>query len=286
LKIQVENLDYVYNPGTSLEIKAIEDITFGLDGGGFLGILGGTGSGKTTLIRNLNGLLTPTRGRVLLDGIDIRSYGSGLRLKVGVVFQRPERQLFEETVFADISFVLRRSSNLSEAEIRSKVRNACEVIGLNIDEVGKLSPLALPDGAKRKAAIAGILVNEPEVLILDEPAVGLDPPSLADLIRALEEMKRSSNRTVVIVSHDMEPFLQLLDLMMVLKQGRIAAIGSPAEVCEELENDPATRGLLPELAMLVHDLRKAGVPLSPDEFRIPVLVERLANLKKLSGGAA
>jgi energy-coupling factor transport system ATP-binding protein len=286
LKIQVENLDYVYNPGTPLEMKALEDLSFGLEAGTFLGILGGTGSGKTTLIKNLNGLFTPTRGRVLLDGRDVREYGPALRLKVGLAFQRPERQLFEETVFKDISFVLRRFSNLSEVEIGAKVRNACELLGLNIDEIEEQSPMALADGAKRKVAIAGILVNEPEVLILDEPAVGLDPPSLAALIRALEKIKEPHDRTVVIVSHDMEPFLPILDLLMVLKQGRIAAFGAPSEVCESLENNPDTRALLPELALLVHELRRAGVPLSQDEYRIPVLVERLADLKKLSGGTA
>ncbi len=276
----------MYNPGTSLEIRAIADISFELSAGTFLGILGGTGSGKTTLIRNLNGLLVPTRGTVLLDGTDVRSYGKNLRRKVGVVFQRPERQLFEQTVFADISFVLRRASNMSETEIRNKVRSACELVGLNLDDVGERCPMTLPDGAKRKVAIAGILVNSPEILILDEPAVGLDPPSLANLIRTLEKMKKACDRTVIITSHDMEPFLLLLDLMMVLKQGRVAALGSPSEVCEALGNDPATRELLPELALLVHDLRSAGVPLSPDEFRIPFLVEELSNLKKLSGGAA
>jgi energy-coupling factor transport system ATP-binding protein len=286
LKIQVENLDYLYNPGTPLEIQALKDVSFSLDAGAFLGILGGTGSGKTTLVKNLNGLLTPTRGSVLLDGRDTRSYGPGLRRRVGLVFQRPERQLFEETVSGDISFVLRQSSNLSDTEIRAKVRNACELVGLNIDEIGELSPLALSDGAKRQVAIAGILVNEPAVLILDEPAVGLDAPSLACLISTLEKIGKQDDRTVVIVSHDMEPFLPILDLLMVLKQGRMAAFGSPSEVCESLENDPGTKALLPELALLVHELRRAGVPLSPDEFRISVIVERLADLKKLSGGAA
>lgn len=285
MKIQVENLDYVYNPGTPLEIKALENISCELPAATFMGILGGTGSGKTTLIRNLNGLLTPTRGTVLIDGTDIRTYGPGLRRRVGVVFQRPERQLFEETVFKDISFVLRRCSDLSVAEILNRVRKACELIELDIDKIGQRSPLALSDGAKRKVAIAAILVNQPEVLILDEPAVGLDPPSLADLMRALEQMKNSRERTVVIVSHDMEPFLPILDLMMVLKQGTIAAVGSPSQVCEALENDPGTRELLPELALLVHDLRRAGMPLAPDEFRVHALVERLVDLKRLSGGA-
>jgi energy-coupling factor transport system ATP-binding protein len=286
LKIQVNNLDYLYNPGTPLEIRALKDINFDVEAGAFLGILGGTGSGKTTLVKNLNGLLTPTRGRVLLDDKDIESYGPGLRRRVGLVFQRPERQLFEETVFRDISFVLRQSSDFSQAEIRTRVRDACELLGMNIDEIGEQSPTALSDGAKRKVAIAGILVNEPEVLILDEPAVGLDPPSLASLIGTLEKIKRQHDRTVMIVSHDMEPFLPILDLMVVLKQGRIAAFGSPTEVCEALGSDPDTRALLPELALLVYELQRAGVPLSQDEFRISVLVERLAELKKMAGGTA
>ena len=286
MNVKVENLCYTYNLGTPLEIGALENVSFELYAGTFLGILGGTGSGKTTLIRNLNGLLVPTRGRVLLDGTDVKSYGSNLRRKVGVVFQRPERQLFEQTVFADISFVLRRSSKLSETEIRNTVRSACELVGLNLEEVSERCPMMLSDGMKRKVAIAGILVNRPEVLILDEPAVGLDPPSLANLIRALEKIKRTGDKTVIITSHDMEPFLPLLDRMMLLKQGNMAAFGSPSEVCEAIGNDTAARDLLPELALLVHDLCSAGVPLSPNEFRIPLLVEKLSNLMKLSGGVA
>jgi len=238
--------------------------------------LGGTGSGKTTLIKNINGLLEATAGRVLLDGIDTRSFGPGLRKRVGVVFQRPERQLFEETVFKDISFVLRRFSNLKQEDIRNKVTQVCQLLGLNIDQIADRRPRDLSDGEKRKAAIAGVLVNEPEVLILDEPAVGLDPPSLADLIRAIESLMTIAHRSVLIVSHDMEPFLALLDMLLVLDRGRVAAFGTPSDVCSWLRDDPAVGPLLPELALLTEDLRRAGYAIPPNEFRIPVLVEELA----------
>jgi energy-coupling factor transport system ATP-binding protein len=284
LEIRVERLEYVYNPGTPLELKALAGIDFVVGTGKFAGILGGTGSGKTTLIRNLNGLLAPTSGRVLLDGTDARSFGPSLRKRVGVVFQRPERQLFEETVFKDISFVLRKFSGLSNETIRDRVRQAATTLGLNIDQLGDRSPSALSEGQKRKVAIAGILVNEPEVLILDEPAVGLDPPSIADLASVLAQMKESREKTVVIVSHDMDPFLHLLDFLMVIDKGINLAFGTPDEVCRSLSEKNAVRQLLPDLALLVHDLREAGYDLPPNEFRIPVLVEKLAGSAIESGG--
>ncbi len=278
MEIRVENLEYVYNPGTPLEIRALRGVDFILPRGGVLGVLGGTGSGKTTLIRNLNGLLLPTRGRILLDGEDTVSAGPELRRRVGVVFQRPERQLFAATVFEDVTFVLRRFSPLSEDQIRRKAERAAKLVGLNLDEVADRSPMALSDGEKRKVAIAGVLINEPEVLILDEPAVGLDPRSTSELIRVIGRIKGAGDRTVVIVSHDMEPFLDMLDALVVLDQGRLAACGSPQEVCRLLGDDPRMRELLPGQALLVHDLCAAGYPISPDEFSVPVLVERLTKL--------
>jgi energy-coupling factor transport system ATP-binding protein len=283
VEIRVENLDYVYDPGTPLEIRALSGVSFQLSGGSILGILGGTGSGKTTLIRNLNGLLMPTRGRILLDGADTASAGPELRRKVGVVFQRPERQLFASTVFEDITFVLHRFSLLSEDRIGRKAEQSAQVVGLNLDEMSHRSPLALSDGEKRKVAMAGVLVNEPETLILDEPAVGLDPHSTAELVRVIERMKGFGDRTVVIVSHDMEPFLDLLDALAVLDQGKLAAYGSPEEVCGILGNDERMRELLPGPALLSHDLASAGVPISPGEFSVPVLVERLTRLLAPNG---
>jgi energy-coupling factor transport system ATP-binding protein len=280
LEIRAEHLGFTYNPGTPVEITVLEDVNFVLPPGVVLGILGGTGSGKTTLIKHLNGLLFPTFGRLLLDGKDTRAYRHGLGRTVGVVLQRPERQLFEETVVRDISFVLRRFSDLSRDEIVARVSTACDLLGLDVERIGHRSPLTLSDGEKRKTAIAGVLVNEPEVLVLDEPGVGLDPPSTQDLIHVLERMKASEGRSIVIVSHDMGPFLPLLDLLMVLNKGRVAAMGSPARVCEILGDDPTMREMLPSVGLLVHDLRKAGLPILRNEFRASALADQLAALAR------
>ncbi len=259
MDIQAEQVEYVYNPGTPLERRALDRVDFGLESGRVLGILGGTGSGKTTLIRNLNGLLFPTRGRILIGGRDTRDYGPELRMRVGVVFQQPERQLFEETVFDDIAFVPRRFSNATEDQIRSRVDGVCRRIGLDIERVGPRSPLALSQGEKRKAAIAGVLMNDPEVLAFDEPAVGLDPPGVAEFAHLVNRLSTEEPRkTVCIVSHDMGPFLPLLDRLLALDRGRSAAFGTPNEVCRTLANDPKTRDLLPDIAILAHELEAAG----------------------------
>ncbi len=278
MEICAENLGHTFNAGTPLETKALEKVSFTLPQGSALGVLGGTGSGKTTLIKHLNGLLDPTEGKLLVDGEDIRSYRGNLGHAVGVVLQRPERQLFEETVLADISFVLRRFSMLPESDILAKVTESCEMLSLDISEIGQRSPFALSDGEKRKVAIAGILVNEPEILVLDEPAVGLDPPSVEDLVHALDTLKNVRGRSLVVVSHDMEPFLPLLDRLLVLKGGHCAAFGSPAEVCSILGDDPVMRDFLPGLALFVHDLRQQGIALPPNEFRIRAIIDHLAGI--------
>lgn len=285
LELRVENLDYVYSRGTPLQKRALEGIHFTLPSARVLGILGGTGSGKTTLIRHFNGLLTPTAGRVLVGDTDTRSSGPRLRHEVGLVFQRPERQLFEETVYGDISFVLRRFSGLEHWEIREKVGAACALVGLNIDVTADRSPIAISEGERRKAAIAGILVNEPEMLVLDEPLVGLDPPSIRDLVNVLAALKKAGDRTLVIVSHDVDDFLPLLDFLLVLDKGRQAAYGTVMEVCESLGNNAALRCLLPPLALLAYDLDKAGHPLTVDNFETTTIAEQLTNLLIRNGGA-
>jgi len=284
LNIRVERLQFVYNPRTPLEVIALRDIDFELPRGKVLGILGGTGSGKTTLIKILNGLLEPSGGQVLYDGKESREFGSSLALKVGVVFQRPERQLFEPTVWEDISFVLRRFSDADEDEIHRRVLEASRMVGLDIEAVGERSPASLSDGVKRQAAIAGILVNRPDVLVLDEPAVGLDPKSLSELVRLVEEIKQGG-RSVIVVSHDMEAFLPSLDLLMVLRQGIQAAFGTPSHVCGLLADDDSMRGLLPGLSLLVHDLREHGCALPENEFRIPGIVDNLMTLRGKCGSS-
>lgn len=276
MKISVEKLHYVYNERTPLAFAALEGVNFDLNDGTFLGILGGTGSGKTTLIKNLNGLLYPTMGRVLIDGKDTKSFGPGLARKVGIVFQRPERQLFEETVYSDISFVLRRFSGLSEEEIRKKTVSAASQVRLDLEKLGDRSPSSISEGEKRKVAIAGILANDPEILVLDEPAVGLDPPSVVDLVDVLQRMRNTNKKTIIVVSHDMAPFLPLVDKILVLNQGRIAAFGSPEDVCRCVDKNSNIREMLPEIAVLVSDLRAAGCPIRGNEFRIPILAREVA----------
>ncbi|MEW6349855.1 MAG: ATP-binding cassette domain-containing protein [Thermodesulfobacteriota bacterium] len=244
MDIRLENLEHVYHEGTPLEVRALHPVSLDLPGGSFLGIVGGTGSGKTTLVKHLNGLLEPTRGRVLIDGKDASACNSELPRRVGLVFQRPERQLFEPTVYRDISFVLRRFSRLSDTEIAKRVARACELIGIDIAGIGDRAPMSLPDGLRRKVAIAGVLVNEPEVLVLDEPAVGLDPPGVRGLLKFLERAKNAGGTGVVVVSHDMDAFLPLLDVLLVLKKGRMAALGRPCTAIAEMATDPELRGLL------------------------------------------
>lgn len=285
LEVRVEKLDHVYNKGTPLETYALEGIDFTLPSGRVLGIVGGTGSGKTTLIRHLNGLLSPTRGRVVIGDTDTRSFGPDLQRKVGLVFQRPERQLFEETVYADISFVLRRFSDLGETEILARVHHACESIRLNIDETAERSPTALSDGERRKVALAGVLVNDPNVLVLDEPLVGLDPPSIRDLVDALVRFKSADDRTLIIVSHDLDDFLPLLDYVLVLEAGRQSAYGPVMDVCESVHGNPLLRNVLPSLATFVYDLGKAGYPLVDHDFDIPTIAGQLSDLLHRDGGA-
>lgn len=278
MEIRADHIGYVYNPGTTLELRALHDVSFILSSGSVSGILGASGSGKTTLVRNLNGLLQPTVGRVLLDGVDMRSFGPELRRRVGLVFQRPERQFFEETVFQEISFVLRRFTDLHTGEISARVDQASAMVGLSISQIATRSPMSLSDGERRKVAIAAILTNEPQVLILDEPAVGLDLPSVRDLVQLIEQIKRHGDRTVIIVSHDLDAFLPVLDNIIVLDEGRLACCGSPPEVCTALGEDPRMRPFLPEPGLLLYDLNKKGVPVSRTELRITILAEQLARL--------
>ena len=281
MEIRVEDLHYVYNQGTPLATRALEGVSFTLSSGKALGILGGTGSGKTTLIRHLNGLLFPTQGRVLIGGVETRAHGPQLARKVGVVFQRPERQLFEETVFKDISFVLRRFSRLSGEEILSRVDHACAQVGLVLRDIGDRSPHDLSDSEKRKVAIAAVLVNRPDVLVLDEPSAGLDPFAVAGLIRLLEEIKASGDKTIVVVAHDMEEFLPLVDQTLVMDRGHVAAFGTPSEVCAALRGDPETAALLPGLALVVDDLQSAGYDMNRSGYGARALADRIAVLAGL-----
>jgi energy-coupling factor transport system ATP-binding protein len=278
LEIRVENLNYHFSYGTPFERHALKNISFTVPSGKVLGILGPIGSGKTTLARNLNGLASPTSGSVFINNVDIGSMGDGLRKKVALVFQQPEKQLFEESVFADIAFPLVNSADFEEEEVDYQVRQACATVGLDIDAIGDRNPFDLSSGEKRRVAIAGALVNNPDILILDEPAANLDPPSLLALNRIVDSFRKNGARTVIIVSHDMDCFLTLLDLLAVMKAGEMVAFGSVSEVCARLRDHHDLRAILPSIGMLVEELKARNIPIPNDNFDLQLIKKAIMDI--------
>lgn len=230
-KIRLENVTYTYGKGTPFEIKALDDVSLDIISGSITGIIGHTGSGKSTLVRLFNGLEKPEKGRILLDGCDIwekpKDIGS-VRFRVGLVMQYPEYQLFEETVADDIAFGP-KNMGLDAEEIARRVNEYAALTGLKREELDR-SPFDLSGGEKRRAAIAGVMAMEPEVLVLDEPAAGLDPYGKRTILGAVREYAERCGATVIIVSHSMEDMAELCDSLFVLKKGRVLCHGSKNEV--------------------------------------------------------
>lgn len=227
MRIVLEDVHYTYDAGSPFERPALRGVSLSIEPAEILAIAGGTGSGKSTLVQHLNLLLSPASGRVLIDGVDARELrASEVRRKVGVVFQFPEAQLFEATVGGDVAFAPRQL-RLSEEEVRDRVRRALEE--LKIEGLAGRSPFTLSGGEKRRAAIAGVLAMEPEVLVLDEPTAGLDPMTRAELLDIIRRF-RDGGRTVVMVSHDLDEVAEVADRVCILKAGKVAASGLPAEV--------------------------------------------------------
>ena len=265
MSIEVRNLTHIYNRGTVMESCAVKNVSFTLEDGSFVGLIGHTGSGKSTLIQHLNGLEIPTEGTVLFHGEDIFRPGYDLRAlrgKVGLVFQYPEYQLFEETVLKDVMFGP-RNMGLSEEAAADRARAALNQIGLG-EEYWERSPFELSGGEKRRAAIAGILAMEPEVLILDEPAAGLDPAGKRRILEMIAALHREKNMTVLLVSHSMEDVAEYADKLMVMDRGELIFYAEPKEVFRhvaELENCGLS---VPEITYLAHDLKSAGFEIDTD----------------------
>jgi energy-coupling factor transport system ATP-binding protein len=258
--VDVERLTHIYNRGTPLEKKAIEDISLQIERGEFIGIIGETGSGKSTLVQHFNGLLKPSGGRVVIEGMDLALPGiswNELRQRVGLVFQYPEQQLFEATVFDDISFVLRQRKVFSPAEVEHRVESACVSVGLDYEEFRSRSPFELSGGEKRRVALAGVLVQEPHLLILDEPTVGLDGPGKREILKQVEALHHSG-KTVIIISHAVEDLLGMVNRLVVLESGRLLTTGAPAEVFSFLLQTGKVTSLVPSIYQLCHDLRAEG----------------------------
>ena len=279
--LQVQDLTHIYSVGTPFEHKALDSMNFSVERGEFIGIIGHTGSGKSTLMQHLNGLLQPTSGKVLLDGEDIwsdKKLTRQARFRVGLVFQYPEYQLFEETVYRDIAFGP-KNMGLSKEEIDRRVREAAGFVGLT-DAQLEVSPFELSGGQKRRVAIAGVIAMEPEVLILDEPTAGLDPSGREDILANIEAYRKAKNATIMMVSHSMNDVARLTDRLLVLNGSRIAMDGTPAEVFTrawELEE----MGLdIPEVTRIFMRLQTLGLPVTP----VYTLEQAVSVLKKLKEG--
>lgn len=267
--LQTEKLSHIYSAGTPFERGALLDVDFTAYQGEYLGIIGRTGSGKSTLMQHLNGLLKPTSGRVLFEGKDIwasKERTRATRFQVGLVFQYPEYQLFEETVYKDISFGP-RNMGLDPDEIDRRVRKAARFVGLKDDVLDK-SPFELSGGQKRRVAIAGVIAMEPKVLILDEPTAGLDPVGVEEILSNIRAYHEDQNATIILVSHSMEEVARTVDRLVVICDGKIPFTGTPREVFShgpELEE----MGLgVPQMTRVFHRLRRMGVDVDPSVYTI------------------
>ena len=276
MPIQIQQLSHTYLPGSQLAYPALGDISLTIQDGEFLGIIGHTGSGKSTLIQHLNGLLLPTAGSVLVDGLDTREkkLRKQIRALVGMVFQYPEYQLFEETVARDVAFGP-RNMGMAEAEIETHVNEALRLVGLNPDEFEEKSPFELSGGEKRRAALAGILAMRPKFLVLDEPMAGLDPRGRHEILALIESLRRDFGTGIVMVSHSMDDVAMFADRIAVLDQGSLFMVDTPEAVFSH-SAELLEMGLnLPQATQLVRALRARGVDIERDYFRMDELAQDL-----------
>jgi len=278
--IKAENLSHTYSVGTPFERVAIHDINFSLEKGEFLGIIGATGSGKSTFIQHLNGLLKPTSGFVYYDDKEIhesKQYTRDIRFKVGLVFQYPEYQLFESTVFDDIAFGP-KNMGLPEDEIKERVNEAAGFVGLD-DSFMEKSPFGLSGGEKRRAAIAGVIAMRPEVLILDEPTAGLDPKGQAEIIQNIINYKSSNNATIILVTHNMEEIAKNAERIVLLSKGAIVMDGSPAHVFSASAKLTELGLSAPKASLVASRLRTLGIKIPQDIYTTSQLRSFLNELK-------
>ena len=279
--IQTEKLSHIYSAGTPFEHGALVDVDFTAYRGEYLGIIGHTGSGKSTLIQHLNGLLKPTSGRVLYEGQDIwesKERTRETRFHVGLVFQYPEYQLFEETIYKDIAFGP-KNMGLDEKEIDRRVHEAAYFVGLRDDHLDK-SPFELSGGQKRRVAIAGVIAMEPKVLILDEPTAGLDPAGRENLMANIRDYHRNKKRTIILVSHSMDEIARNVDRILVLKSAHVLMSGTPAEVFARAE-ELLSAGLdVPQVTRIAMRLREQGLAIDPAVYTVETLERELLALRR------
>ena len=274
--LETRNLSHTYGAGTPFQSDAIRNINLAVNRGEFIGIIGHTGSGKSTLIQHLNGLLKPTSGEILLDGRDIwsdKQFTRETRFRVGLVFQYPEYQLFEETAYLDIAFGP-KNMGLSKEEIDQRVRRAAGFVGIPEENLPK-SPFELSGGQKRRVAIAGVIAMEPDVLILDEPTAGLDPVGREGILANIRDYQKAQNATVIMVSHSMEEIASNVSRLIVMNHGGVAMTGTPREVFAHARELIAMGLDVPQVTQVFLRLRDMGLPVDTSVYTVEQALEVL-----------
>lgn len=278
MSIKLENITYVYGAGTPFEKTAIQDVSLTINKGEFVGIIGHTGSGKSTLVQHLNGLLTPTKGKVLIHGIDASKKtkeAKDIRRKVGMVFQYPEHQLFEETIADDIAFGP-KNLGLSEEEVQKRVKEAMEFVGLDYEEYANRSPFQLSGGQMRRVAIAGVVALHPDFLILDEPSAGLDPFGREEIYNNIMKVHKEQGLTVVLVSHNMEDISKMAKRLIVVDKGRIILDDEPLEIFKNKKDILEEAGVdVPPVSLLINEVRQKGILASEDVLSVDDAVDAI-----------
>jgi len=287
MPIKIEHLTHTYMPGSPFASVAIHDVNLEIEDGELIGLLGHTGSGKTTLIQHLNGLVKATEGRIIVDGLDLTEKGVSLlevRKKVGLVFQYPEYQLFEETVAKDIAFGP-KNMGLDADEIDRRVRYAMEQVGLDYETIAERSPFELSGGQMRRVAIAGVLAMQPKVLILDEPTAGLDPAGRRSILNMIRNLHAAGGLTVIMVSHSMDDISTLATRLVVMSKGEMVLTGTPREVFMQQELLQSIGLDVPEAAKLTHALRAEGFDLPDDLYTLEEVRKAILRLAGKEGSA-
>jgi len=276
--IKAENLTYIYGEGTPFETKALDNINLTIESGEIVGVIGHTGSGKSTLIQHFNGLLKPNSGKITLDGVDIRESKETLhrvRFDVGLVFQYPEYQLFEETVFKDIAFGP-RNMGLSEEEITRRVLKASEFVGIREELLNK-SPFELSGGQKRRVAIAGVIAMEPKVLILDEPAAGLDPKGRNKILNQIKAYHKATKSTVLLVSHSMEDVANYADKVLVMNDSKVFLYDETEKVFAKSDELKKIRLSVPQVTNVFKKLSENGIHIADNVYTVNYAKEKVLN---------
>jgi len=279
--IRLENVSYIYNLNTPFEQKALDNVNLTINERDFIGLIGHTGSGKSTLVQHLNGLIKPTEGKVIVDGIDTKGSNENLlkvRQKVGLVFQYPEHQLFEETVYKDVAFGP-INLGLDEDEVHKRVKTAIESVGLDFEKLKDRSPFELSGGQKRRVAIAGVLAMEPKVLVLDEPTAGLDPKGRDEILGRIKKLYEEKNITIILVSHSMEDIAKLVNRIIVMHKGKVVMDGKTREVFKEAERLEEIGLGIPQVTTFMREFKKKGNPV--DDTVITVEEAKMELIKYL-----